>query len=318
MIEFVPENSKINNNSFFGLFKLQIQSMDYDRLEDLPAKEIVFVCDYNGSELIVEKSRKMYREKDTVTTVPFKDIHKVKAKNVIIISNRGAFEPPVFPEDTRVHVICVGPCNNYVAFEKIASKHNGIYNYVASRNELSCAVGSMIGAVFSTVYQDATLTFESSTLLFSRNDSICQSITIGDLYADEKKDILVKCHRVKNSDIHTVRYTFRAKNVLIQSEIEMKRKRYIHEGVGRPNMDVITRWKEICVAKEIRTYNTEVTSDCFNFNGDIDMLRNNRDPALFRRVSQEYLLQRDNRSDDYVSKYYTPFRMWFSRELSKC
>tara|TARA_B100001057_G_scaffold499093_1_gene608487 strand:+ start:2558 stop:3514 length:957 start_codon:yes stop_codon:yes gene_type:complete len=317
MIRFVPENSKINNNSFFGLFQLRIQHMDYDNLDTIPPKDIVFVCDYPGTELIVEKSRKFYRENDKISTIPFEYIHTITAKNVIIVSNRGNFQPPEFPKQTRVHVICVGPCNNYIEFEKIAEKYNGVYNYITTGDELSVAIGSIIGAVFSTMYRNASITFNSNTLLFSKNNEICQSISVGDLYADENKDILIKCHRVKNNDIHCVEYTFRAINALTNTLVEWKKKRFINEGIGRPNMNVINRWKEICIAKELKSYNTDVSSNCYNLQGDIEMLTNSKDPALFRRVSHEYLRQRDNRSDDYVSKYYTPFRMWLSRELSK-
>ena len=38
--------------------------------------------------------------------------------------------------------------------------------------------------------------------------------------------------------------------------------------------------------------------------------------CLLYRLSQEYITQRDNRSDK-ISKYSTPFRMWYGRELSK-
>jgi hypothetical protein len=55
---------------------------------------------------------------------------------------------------------------------------------------------------------------------------------------------------------------------------------------------------------------------------DIDLLIGSRDhsytmKSLLNRIEQEYSKQRDNRSDDLLSEYYTPFRMWTSREVSK-
>jgi hypothetical protein len=39
--------------------------------------------------------------------------------------------------------------------------------------------------------------------------------------------------------------------------------------------------------------------------------------SLLNRIEQEYSKQRDNRSDDLLSEYFTPFRLWTSREVSK-
>jgi hypothetical protein len=54
---------------------------------------------------------------------------------------------------------------------------------------------------------------------------------------------------------------------------------------------------------------------------DIDLLIGSRDneynmQSLLNRIEQEYSQQRDNRSDDLLSEYYTPFRMWTSRAVS--
>lgn len=316
MVRFLTETSKINSNSFLGLIQVDVPHLDYDNLDLIPQKEVVYVCDYPGSILVVEKAQKFYRQKDTFTIVPFEELNTIRSKNIIIISNRQSFRLPKLSEETRVHAICVGPCDNFQKFEKLATTYKGIFNYI-DKEELSCAVGSIIGAIFSTVYRDVSIELHSSTLLFSQDEQICQNIYLGDLYADEKKDILVKCHRVKRNDIHTIEYTLRAHNVLNDKVVEIRKKWFVEEGVGRRNKDVLIRWKEICVAKQLKFYNTDTTSDCFNLQGDIDLLRTVSDHGLFRRISLEYLQQRDNRSDDYVSKYYTPFRMWFSRELSK-
>ena len=54
---------------------------------------------------------------------------------------------------------------------------------------------------------------------------------------------------------------------------------------------------------------------------DLDMLIGSRDHefkmrSLLSRIEQEYSEQRDNRSDDLLSDYSTPFRLWTSRAVS--
>lgn len=319
MIQFISGLSKIPpyTNSFFSMFRIEAPRMVYD---NIPPKDVVFVCDYSGTIDIVDKSRKLFREEDSITIIDFEDLSKdnLTSKDVIIISNRKNFEIPELDSDTRVHTICLSFDHNYMQFKELAIKHNGIYNYVRSEDELPDAIGSVIGAVFSTLYMDVVIEMESPTLLFSDNKPmVCNQIKIGDIYADETKEIIIRCHKMKNKKSHTVNYKMTGKNILTGCNIDIKGTRFIEQGSGGiVNPEVEDRKNELKVVKLLEFYNTDVRSECKSLMGDINMLKD-AEPPLFHRIVQEYREQRDNRSDKYVSKYYTPFRMWMSRELSK-
>ena len=318
MITFIPgyDNVPKNKNSFFSMIRLKSQNMDDD---NIPLSNVDLVCDYPDSLSVVDKIHKLFRPGDNITVHDFEDLRNenLTGKNVIIISNRSIFMIPELDPDVRVHVIGLGK-HNYLKFKSLAEKHNGTYNYLQDPEELGCAVGSALGAIFSTFYRDVRITLSSPTMVFSGYDAkVKKEFRIGDLYADEQKDILFRCHRTKNQVGHHIEYTMRAFCVMSGGDIEIKgKKMLITSSNYKQNEQVEMRKDEMEAVQKLAIYRTDITTKCKELEHDIKILKTSNDPALFQRIIQEYKEQRDNRTDDYISKYYTRFRLWLSTELS--
>lgn len=318
MITFIPgyDNVPKDKISFFSMIRLKSQNMDDD---NIPFANVDLVCDYPDSLSVVDKVKKMFRPGDNITVHDFEDLcnDNLTGKNVIVISNRSFFTMPELDSDVRVHVIGLGK-HNYLKFKSLAEKHNGTYNYLQDPEELGCAVGSALGAIFSTFYRDVRISLSSPTLVFSSHDAkVKKDFYVGDLYADEEKDILIRCHRIKNELQHHVKYSMTAFSVMSGGTIEIHGVKVLNTSSNyKQNEQVEMRRDELEAVQKLVEYRTDITTKCKELEHDIKLLKTNNDPALFQRIVQEYKEQRDNRTDDYISKYYTRFRLWLSTELS--
>ena len=193
----------------------------------------------------------------------------------------------------------------------------GTYNYVRDTEELPVAYGSILGAAMSTVLQGVTVTLNGITKY------------IGDVYADECKDILFK---LKGEQ--AVSYSVKGFNII-------EKEPFVHEGTatikcGKDNMQdekVSDRMEEVRVVKRLKEARfaesmekameilTSTSTPLKSLQEDLDLLIGSLDgeyclKSLLNRIEQEYSKQRDNRSDDLLSEYYTPYRLWTSREIS--
>lgn len=319
MITFIPgyDNAPNHLNSFHSMIRLKCQNMDDD---NIPHADIDFVCDYPGSLDVVDKARKLFRSEDNLTIHDFEDFRteNLTGKNVIVISNRSFFVMPALAADIRVHVIGIGR-HDYRKFKNMADKHNGTYNYLQNTDELPDAVGSAMGAIFSTFYRDISIKIKCNSLVFSGQDAkVKTKFSIGDLYADEQKDILIRCHRIKNELQHRIEYTMTAFSVMSGGDIEIQGVKVLNASSRyKINDQVEMRKDEMEAVQKLSEYNTDIKTKCGQLHEDIEMLRESQTPALFQRIIQEYKDQRDNRTDQYVSKYYTRFRLWLSTEINK-
>lgn len=238
--------------------------------------------------------------------------------------------------NTRIHAFGYGD-HETEFLRELTDACDGTYNCINSHEELPIAYGSVLGATMSTVLQGTTVHFESKTLMFtdSENKPI-NSQYIGDVYADERKDVLFKCHRIQEASKHEIIYRIKAFNIITGKEIVYSSSMTIDSSndVNMQQNDLVSkRIEELRVVnrlKEARKQTSlEKTMDILRHTNtplkslqeDLDLLISSRDcdyqlKSLMNRVEQEYRKQRDNRSDDMVSEYYTPYRMWTSREVS--
>ena len=152
---------------------------------------------------------------------------------------------------------------------------------------------------------------------------------IGDVYADECKDILFKLKGEQE-----VSYSVKGFNIIEKTPI-------VYEGTatikcGKDNMQdekVTDRIEEVRVVKRLKEARfaesmekameilTNTSTPLKSLQEDLDLLIGSLDgeyclKSLLNRIEQEYSKQRDNRSDDLLSEYYTPYRLWTSREIS--
>jgi len=241
----------------------------------------------------------------------------------------------VSKENIPIHAFGIG--NHDTDFMRnLSDACNGTYNYIQTAEELPVAYGNALGAVFSTVYQNLTVNFSSSTLLCT--DMEGKVITfkhIGDAYADEKKRILLKCQIIQDAELHTLEYEITGYDVIRKKPIKHKMRQFFRHGDDNTVDDDVKRQIDVettilrlkqarrAGTKErmmniLRDVDTEITS----LRQDIDLIIGSVDSeyktrCLLNKIDQEYTNQRDNRSDDLLSDYRTPFRLWTSNEICK-
>ena len=217
----------------------------------------------------------------------------------------------------------------------LADACEGTYNYIRSTEELPVAYGSVLGATMSTVFQGLTIHLQSDTILFTdMNNKTIQSQYIGDVYADENKDTLFKCHIIHDSDEHRIDYTIKGYNIITGEPVSYHAHQVFNRGNDNMQCEKVTNRVEECrVVKELKKARfaesaekaiqilSQTSTPLKSLQEDIDLLIGSRDSeynmkSLLNRIEQEYSQQRDNRSDNLLSEYYTPFRMWTSRAVS--
>lgn len=234
----------------------------------------------------------------------------------------------------RIHAFGYG-AHETDLLRALADACEGTYNYIRTTEELPVAYGSVLGATMSTVFQGLTIHLQSDTILFTDLDNkTIQSYYVGDVYADEKKDTLFKCHVIQDSEKHRINYTVKGVNIITGEPLEYSAFQLIDRGDDNMQCEKVSNRLEECrVVKELKKARfadsaekamqilSQTSTPLKSLQEDIDLLIGSRDSgysmkSLLNRIEQEYAQQRDNRSDDLISEYYTPFRMWTSREVS--
>lgn len=234
----------------------------------------------------------------------------------------------------RIHAFGYG-AHETDLLRALADACEGTYNYIRTTEELPVAYGSVLGATMSTVFQGLTIHLQSDTILFTDLDNkTIQSYYVGDVYADEKKDTLFKCHVIQDSEQHRINYTVKGVNIITGEPLEYSAFQLIDRGDDNMQCEKVSNRLEECrVVKELKKARfadsaekamqilSQTSTPLKSLQEDIDLLIGSRDSgysmkSLLNRIEQEYAQQRDNRSDDLISEYYTPFRMWTSREVS--
>lgn len=236
--------------------------------------------------------------------------------------------------NTRIHAFGYGK-HETEFLRELTDACQGTYNYICSREELPVAYGSVLGAAMSLCLQGVSIQVESETLMFTdRDNKPVTSKYVGDVYGEERKQVVLKCHTIQEADTFDINYTIKGYNIITGENVTFSGTETIKRGdSNKENETVKKRMEELRVVeklKEARSASTlERTMDILrhtntpleNLQKDIDLLISAHDTehsvkSLLNRVEQEYSNQRDNRSDDYVSEYYTSFRMWTSREVA--
>jgi Ca-activated chloride channel family protein len=236
--------------------------------------------------------------------------------------------------NTRIHAFGYGEHETDL-LRALTDACGGTYNYIRSTEELPIAYGSVLGAAMSTVVQGMKIQFTSNTLMFTIDNKTVESIYIGDVYADEKKDTMVTCHVIQEAKDHCIEYHVDGINIITGNPIEHVAWKWISYGDDNMQCEMVTnRIEELRVVKELRRARfatsaekamqilSQTSTSLKSLQEDIDLLIGSRDhsysmKSLLNRIEQEYSKQRDNRSDDLLSEYFTPFRLWTSREVSK-
>lgn len=234
---------------------------------------------------------------------------------------------------TRIHAFALSSLSDSMRDLTVAC--NGTYNYISSYEELPVAYGSVLGAVLSTVYQGVSIHLKSDSLMFTdMNNTTITSHYVGDIYAQEKKDILFKCHVIQSKQTHVIQYTIKGSNIISENPLLINGETTIECGDDNDiSSPVLDRIEELRVVRELKRARTSSSMEkaiqilsqthtpLKSLQEDLDMLIGSRDHefkmrSLLSRIEQEYSEQRDNRSDDLLSDYSTPFRLWTSRAVS--
>ena len=236
---------------------------------------------------------------------------------------------------TRIHAFVISGGEHHEILRDLSVTCNGTYNYISSYEQLPVAYGSVLGAVLSTVYQGVSIHLKSDSLMFTdMNNTTITSHYVGDIYAQEKKDILFKCHVIQSKQTHVIQYTIKGSNIIKEKPLLIKGETTIECGddndVSRPVLDRIEELRVVRELKRARSSSSmekaiqilsQTHTPLKSLQEDLDMLIGSRDHefkmrSLLSRIEQEYSEQRDNRSDDLLSDYSTPFRLWTSRAVS--
>jgi len=236
--------------------------------------------------------------------------------------------------NTRIHAFGYGD-HETEFLRNLSDACGGTYNYIRTAEELPVAYGSVLGAAMSTVLQGVSISLKSEEILFTDMDNkTIQSLYIGDVYAEENKDTIFKCHVIHDTNTFKIDYTVSGINIITGESITYNAHQTIERGEDNMQCEkVCNRIEELRVVEQLKKARLSDTVDrsmqilkgtktpLKSLQEDIDLLIASYDTefnmkSLLNRIEQEYSQQRDNRSDDLLSEYYTPFRMWTSREVS--
>lgn len=236
-------------------------------------------------------------------------------------SNSGVDSSKIVPmvkdmTNTRIHAFGYGNHETDLLRE-LTDACGGTYNYIMNAEELPVAYGSVLGATMSTVLQGVTVKVNETTKY------------IGDIYADECKDILFELKGEQKVTYEVTGYNI-VKGEPIHKEGSMDvtcgpdNMQDEHVTIRMEEMRVVKKLKEARFAESMEKaiqILTNTRTPLKSLQEDLDLLIGSLDgdyclKSLLNRIEQEYSNQRDNRSDDLLSEYYTPYRLWTSREIS--
>lgn len=307
----------------------------------IPYKNILMVIDNHGSLPVdtirqtVKKSFRLLRSDDKlkiygvsdldkctpinkqvwcnkITTHEFKQSNGWQYENYALNSIDGVILVTDSPNEIDasyykypVHIIASGN-NEGKSYKLLSDTTHGTYNYLVHNDEFSRALGSSIGAIFSTVYKDIVVEFTSKG-----NKIITPVKRIDNLYSQETRDVIVPCIPIvqNNNDIN---YSIRAFDILRNMVVHYTGKIDLSDtNMGKDC--IIDRLTELSALNNMDKYTNGYIKDDIE---DVLSTKGIKHKCLLEKLSQEYITQRDNRSDK-MSKYSTPFRMWYGKELSK-
>lgn len=204
-----------------------------------------------------------------------------------------------------VHVIASGK-NEGISHKQLTDVSHGTYNYILNSDEFPRALGTALGGIFSTYYKDIVIEFKSTA-----NKLINPVHRIDNLYSQEKRDIIVPCIPIIMQNNNDIKYHVRAFNCLTR-EVEHLEGKFDLGSIPNNNI-ILDRLNELTSLNSLTKNSRGYLKDDIL---ELQSAKGVKYNCLLQKLSQEYITQRDNRSDR-MSKYSTPFRMWYGSELSK-
>lgn len=315
-------------------------SVDIDWTQCTPDKKHIIIDQIKGMRTggWSNVSGGLFRGIEQAKRDPDKDVSIIflsDGKATSGMTDQQALVDLVSKENIPIHAFGIGE-HDTDFMRNLSDACNGTYNYIQTAEELPVAYGNALGAVFSTVYQNLTVTVSSKTLLCTDLEGeVIEFKHIGDAYADEKKSILLKCQVIQNAELHTLEYDVTGYDVILKKPIKHKMRQFFRNGDDNEVNDIVKRQIDVETTilrlKQARRAGTKermmeilsgVDTEIESLREDIDLIIGSVDSeyksrCLLNKIDQEYTNQRDNRSDDLLSDYRTPFRLWTSREVCK-
>lgn len=167
--------------------------------------------------------------------------------------------------NVRIHTVGVGEDHSVDMLQRICL--SGTYTYVDTPESTTSAFGSILGSTYSTVYQNLTvkITGQNINFLDGFGKPLTQ-YTIGDLYAEEKRDLLATASFAKEGP-YKVTWTISGVNIVDKTLLDKTYTLNIERGDDNetPDEAIKRRLKVISatnvmknVVKEMENGNMEV------------------------------------------------------------
>ena len=153
--------------------------------------------------------------------------------------------------NVRIHTLGVGADHNVDMLQQLCL--GGTYTFVESAEDTTKAFGSVLGSAYSTYYQNVSVAITGTNVNFTDIDG--KAVTyyeFGDIYAEERKDILSKASFAKNGP-YKVTWHITGMNIIDRTILDKKVTLDIERGGDNTkNAKVYSRINEILATKTLQ------------------------------------------------------------------
>lgn len=239
-----------------------------------------------------------------------------------------------FVGDTNTRIFTLGIGDDHQSQMLVECSVNGMYSYARTDEETTSAFANIMGASFSTVFQNVEFAVSSENVyLTDIDDKPVDTIRVGDLMAEETKNMLlkIKCSGNLPSVIHC---KLSGTNIL-NGEYEEHGETYIFDRTDKEPSELLTKRLKILEGvkelKKIRKLkqegrHKEAETSFSSLHPDVMTALNVPMPCVTRATSmpaldsviQSHQLERDTSSGyNRNSNYTTPYRSMVTRMVAE-
>lgn len=257
------------------------------------------------------------------------------------IANRGVTDVTNFESlvkklvaDTNISIFTLGIGDDHQSDMLIKCSINGMYSYAKTDEETTSAFANIMGASFSTYFQNVEFTVSGENVyLTDTNDKPVDVIRVGDVMAEENKNLLLKM-KCSGNGPSKVFCKIRAMNLLTGKQEETQ-ETYLFDSVDKKPCGILEARMKILegieelkkirkLKQEGRHKEAETSYRCLH--PDVVTALRMPIPNVTRATSmpeidsviQSHQLERDTSSGyNRMSNYRTPYRSMVTRMVAE-
>lgn len=122
------------------------------------------------------------------------------------------------PDDCCVHTLGVGVSHVPELLSGIAGNCKGSYSFIENGDQINDAFQCVLGTAYDLAFQNLHIELQSSDVHFFYDDTPCVELSLGDVYASDKKEWVFKAKMMKQSEEYRIGYSITGINILEENQ----------------------------------------------------------------------------------------------------